>query len=50
MSKPIEIETAEYELMISPSAGRDRRARSRPSTNVHVDFSAVSHTGKVRLA
>jgi serine/threonine protein phosphatase PrpC len=47
MSKPMEIETAEYELLISPSAGETNLPKPA-STNVHADFSAVSHTGRVR--
>jgi protein phosphatase len=47
MSKPCDLETAEFECLISPSA----REISRPkptSTAVQADFGAVSHTGKVR--
>jgi PPM family protein phosphatase len=47
MSKPHEIETAEFELLISPSAG-DAGAPKPATTTVHVDFGSVSHTGKVR--
>ncbi len=47
MSKPFEIETAEYELLISPSASETSRPKPA-STTVHADFSAVSHVGKVR--
>jgi PPM family protein phosphatase len=48
MSQPVGIETAEYELLISPSAGETNLPKPA-STNVHAEFSAVSHTGKVRL-
>ena len=48
MSKTFEIETAEYDMMISPSAGETCRPKPA-SSNVHADFSAVSHTGKVRI-
>ncbi len=47
MSKPHEIETAEFELLISPSAGETSEPRPA-TTTVHVDISSVSHTGKVR--
>ncbi len=47
MTKPFEIETAEYELLISPSAGETNLPKPA-STNVHAEFSAVSHTGRVR--
>ena len=47
MSKPFEIETAEYECLISPSAGEISRPKPA-STAVRADFGAVSHTGKVR--
>ena len=47
MSNPHEIETAEFELLISPSAG-ETSAPKPATTTVHVDFSSVSHTGKVR--
>ena len=47
MSKPQEIETAEFELLISPSASET--SVPKPATrSVHVEFGSVSHTGKVR--
>ena len=47
MATPFEIETTDYELLISPSAGETNLPKP-PSTNVHAEFSATSHTGKVR--
>jgi PPM family protein phosphatase len=47
MSTPHEIETAEFELLISPSAG-ETSAPKPATTTVRVDFSSVSHTGKIR--
>jgi protein phosphatase len=47
MSKSSAIETAEYELVISPSA-RETGQPKPASTNVHANVGAVSHTGKVR--
>jgi protein phosphatase len=47
MSSPFEIETSEYEFVISPSA-RETGQPKPATTNVHADFGAVSHTGKVR--
>ena len=47
MSKPPEIETAEYEFLISPSAGETNQPRPA-STDVRADIGAVSHTGMVR--
>ena len=47
MSQPIAIETADYEVLISPSA-RETGQLKPATTNVHADFGAVSHTGKVR--
>jgi protein phosphatase len=47
MTKPFEIQTSEYEFMISPSA----RETSQPipaTTNVRAQIGAVSHTGRVR--
>jgi protein phosphatase len=49
MSKPCEIETAEYEVVISPSA-RDTALPKPESMNVRADFGAVSHVGKVRAS
>ena len=47
MSKPRELETAEYEVLISPSAGET--AQPKPaSTDVRAEIGAVSHTGRVR--
>ena len=47
MSKPFEIETSEYEVLISPSA-RETSLPKPASTHVHADFGAMSHTGRVR--
>src|SRR5262249_54929506 len=47
MSEPTEIETAEYECLISPSA-RETRQPKPASTTVRVGFGADSQTGKVR--
>ena len=47
MSKPLELETAEYKLLISPSAEDTERPKPATST-VRVEFGAVSDTGKVR--
>jgi protein phosphatase len=47
MSKPSEIETAEYEFVISPSA-RDISLPKPASRAVRADFGAASHAGKVR--
>ncbi len=47
MSKPRELETAEYEVLISPSAGET--AQPKPAlTDVRVEIGAVSHTGRIR--
>ena len=47
MSKPFELETAEYKLLISPSAEETELPKPATST-VRVEFGAVSDTGKVR--
>jgi serine/threonine protein phosphatase PrpC len=47
MAKPPEIETAEYEFLISPSAGETNQPRPA-STDVRAEIGAVSHTGMVR--
>jgi protein phosphatase len=47
MSRPFELETAEYEFAISPSA-LDNSEVKPPTTMLRVDFGALSHTGKVR--
>jgi protein phosphatase len=47
MSDSLELETAEYECLVSPSA-RETDQWKPESTAVHADFGAVSHTGKVR--
>ena len=48
MSQPFEMDTAEYECLLSPSG--EETDRPKPETmSVHADFGAVSHTGKVRL-
>jgi PPM family protein phosphatase len=47
MSTSFELETAEYELSISQSALESGKPKPASST-VHIDFSAVSDTGKVR--
>jgi PPM family protein phosphatase len=47
MSKPPEIETAEYEVLISPSAGETSQAKPA-STDVRVEVGAVTHTGRIR--
>ncbi len=49
MSKPPEIETAEYEFLISPSAGETNQPKPA-STDVRADVGAVSHTGQGPLA
>lgn len=47
MSKPRDLETAEYEVLISPSAGET--AHPKPaSTDVRAEIGAVTHTGRVR--
>jgi protein phosphatase len=47
MSNPLDIETAEYDLIISPSAA-DTQAAKPYSTSVRAEFGAVSHPGVVR--
>jgi PPM family protein phosphatase len=47
MNDPFDLETAEYEFVISPSA-LDTSQLKPPSSMVRVEFGAVSHTGKVR--
>jgi PPM family protein phosphatase len=47
MKDPFELETAEYEFAISPSALDNSQPRP-PSTLLRVEFGAVSDTGKVR--
>ena len=47
MSKPRELETAEYEVLISPSAGETTQPKPA-STDVRAEIGAVSHTGRVR--
>jgi serine/threonine protein phosphatase PrpC len=47
MSDPCELETAEYECLVSPSA-RETSQLKPESTTVRADFGAVSHPGKVR--
>jgi len=47
MSKPCEIETAEYEVLLAPSASEGTQPKPA-STAVHVECGAVSHPGKVR--
>jgi PPM family protein phosphatase len=47
MSNPLDIETAEYDLVISPSAA-DTKVIQPASTSVRAEFGAVSHPGLVR--
>jgi protein phosphatase len=47
MTHPFELETAEYEFVVSPSAF-DTGQPKPPSNMVGVEFGAVSDTGKVR--
>jgi protein phosphatase len=47
MSSSLDIETAEYHLVISPSAA-DTEAVKPVSTAVRADFGAISHAGLVR--
>ncbi len=47
MSDPLEIETAEYDLIISPSAAETEEPKPA-STSIRADFGAVSHAGLVR--
>ncbi len=47
MSQPFEMDTAEYECLVSPSAGDTDRPRPE-TTTVRADFGAATHAGKVR--
>jgi PPM family protein phosphatase len=47
-SDSFELETAEYECLVSPSA-RETSQLKPESTTVRAEFGAVSHAGKVRL-
>jgi PPM family protein phosphatase len=47
MNNPLELETAEFEFLISPSA-LDHSQAKPPSTMLRVEFGAVTHRGKVR--
>ncbi len=47
MSKPPEIETAEYDVLISPSASETNLPKPA-ATDVRAEIGAVSHTGRVR--
>ncbi len=47
MADPLEIETAEYDLVISPSAAETEEPKPA-STSIRADFGAVSHAGLVR--
>src|SRR5690242_3131366 len=47
LSKPPELETAEFEVVISPSASEASHPRPS-STDVRAEFGAISHTGRVR--
>jgi PPM family protein phosphatase len=47
MSKKDDIETAEYEFLISPSAGETKQPKPA-STDVRAEVGAISHTGRVR--
>jgi protein phosphatase len=47
MPGAFDIETAEYEFLVSPSAMDTGRPKP-PSSSVRIDFGAVSDTGKVR--
>jgi protein phosphatase len=47
MSNPFEIETAEYNLVISPSAAESEGPKPA-STSIRADYGAVSHAGLVR--
>jgi PPM family protein phosphatase len=49
MSQPFEMDTAEYECLVSPSAGDTDRPRPE-TTTVRADFGAVTHAGKVRTS
>jgi protein phosphatase len=47
MAKRNDLETAEYEVLISPSAGESTQSKPA-STDVRVEVGAVSHTGRIR--
>src|SRR5262245_47292643 len=47
MSKPPELETAEFEVLISPSAHEGTHPKPA-STDVRAEFGGISHTGRVR--
>lgn len=47
MSKTPDLETAEYEFLISPSAGETKQPKPA-SRDVRVQIGAISHTGRVR--
>ena len=47
MNDPFELETAEFEFLVSPSA-LDLSQPKPPSTMLRVEVGAVTHTGKVR--
>jgi protein phosphatase len=47
MSKTPQLETAEYEFLISPSAGETKQPKPA-SRDVRVEIGAISHTGRVR--
>jgi serine/threonine protein phosphatase PrpC len=47
MNDPSELETAEYEFVVSPSA-LDISQIKPPSSLVRVEFGAISHAGKIR--
>jgi PPM family protein phosphatase len=47
MNDPLDLETAEYEFVISPSA-LDTSQLKPPSSMVRVEFGAISHAGKIR--
>jgi protein phosphatase len=49
MTDPMQMETAEYEFVVSPSA-RDSGQPRPASSQVRIDFGAVSNTGKVRAS
>ena len=48
MTDSFELDTAEYECLVSPSA-RDTSQWKPESTSVRAEFGAVSHAGRVRL-
>src|SRR5262249_14111913 len=47
MSKTPELETAQYEFLISPSVGETKQPRPAPR-DVRAEIGAISHTGLVR--